>query len=69
MLVAPKGKFRLVIEDPFSSETGLIDDYDCQNEAICYAERENRKRSGPMDCVYLVYDDKGTQLNYPCVSC
>jgi hypothetical protein len=59
---APAGKFRVIVVDLFSHEDYLVDDYDSRDEAFTFADEHNMKRSGSMDDVYYVYDDRGTYI-------
>jgi hypothetical protein len=59
---APAGKFRVIVVDLFSHEDYLVDDYDSRDEAFKFADEHNIKRSGSMDDIYYVYDDRGTYI-------
>jgi len=58
-LKAPEGQSRVVGVDLFSHEDYLIGDYVLEAEAFQIADDKNSQRSGPMDDVYYVYNDKG----------
>lgn len=65
LIVAPKGKFVVAVEDPFSQETCLcyeIDDVD-EETALAFAEKKNAGRN-PLDCMHWVIDDKGETVNF-----
>jgi hypothetical protein len=59
---APAGKFRVIGVDLFSHEDYLVDDYNSRDEAFKVADERNMKRTGSMDDVYYVYDDRGTYI-------
>lgn len=55
----PAGKTRVIGIDLFSHEDYLVKDCDTPDEAFIIASENNKKRTGSMDDVYYVYDDKG----------
>ncbi len=61
-LKAPLGKFRVVGIEPLKHVITSVDDFDKEEEAISTADDQNMKRSCGLDCVYFVYDDKGSCL-------
>lgn len=61
-LKAPSGKFRVVGVDLFDHGDYLIDDYGTRGEAFNVADKHNKARTGSMDDVYYVYDDKGKYI-------
>ena len=61
-LAAPAGKFRVVGVDLFSHEDYVMEDYGSRAEAFKVADDHNTKRSGSMDDVYYVYDDRGAYI-------
>ena len=58
----PTGKTRVIYVDLFSSEDGIVGDYDKREDAFKIADENNRERTGSMDTVYYVYDDKGNYI-------
>lgn len=58
----PEGKFRVAGIDLFDRTDYVVEDCDTQEEAFQLADAHNRKRTGSMEDVYYVYDDKGTYL-------
>lgn len=58
-LKALPGKFRIVGVDLFDHEDYLVGDHDDRQTAFDIADQHNRSRLGPMDDVYLAYDDCG----------
>ena len=58
----PAGKTRVIYVDLFSHEDGVVKDCDTQDEAFELADERNKQRSGSMDTVYYVYDDKGNYI-------
>jgi hypothetical protein len=58
----PKGKFRVIIVDLFDHDSYLYKDYDTQEEAFSIADKKNKKRTGEMDCIFYVYNDKGEYI-------
>jgi len=61
-LKAPQGKFRVIGVDLFSHDDYLVKDCDTKKEAFDIADARNKKRTGEMDDVYYVYDDRGTYI-------
>jgi hypothetical protein len=61
-LKAPPGKVRVVVVDLFSHEDFIVKDCDSREEAFKIADEHNLKRSGPMDDVFYVYDDRGIYI-------
>jgi hypothetical protein len=61
-LQASAGKFRIIGVDLFSHEDYLVGDYDSQPEAFKIADEYNTRRSGSMDDIYYVYDDRGKYI-------
>ena len=58
----PNGKFRVVACDLFDHSDYVVKDCDTREEAFGLADERNRKRKGPMNDVYYVYDDQGNFL-------
>jgi hypothetical protein len=58
----PVGKFRVIGCDLFDRSDYIVKDCDTQDEAFKLADDNNRKRTGSMDDVYYVYNDKGYYL-------
>lgn len=58
----PEGKFRVIQIDLFSHEDFVVDDCDTKERAFELADELNAKRTGSMDDVRYVYDDKGEWL-------
>lgn len=56
------GKTRVIFFDPFSHEYGVVKDCDTRDEAFKFADERNKQRSGSMDTVYHVYNDKGKYI-------
>ncbi len=61
-LRAPTGKTRVVGVDLFDHGDYLVGDYDSRDKAFEVADNNNTKRSGSMDDVYYVYDDRGRYI-------
>lgn len=61
-LKAPMGKTRVVGVDLFDHEDYLVGDYDSPGEAFKVADNNNSERSGSMDDIYYVYNDKGEYI-------
>jgi hypothetical protein len=59
----PAGKFRVIGCDLFDHSDYIKKDCDTKEEALKIADAHNRQRSGSMDDVYYVYDDKGNYLH------
>jgi hypothetical protein len=62
-LKAPPGKTRVVGVDLFDHEDYLVKDCDGVEEAFSIADGNNKRRTGPMDDVYYVYDDQGHYIH------
>ncbi|MBI5733235.1 hypothetical protein HY967_04810 [Candidatus Jorgensenbacteria bacterium] len=62
VLIAPKGKVRVVRVDLFSHEDHLVKDCDTEAEAFAIADEHNKKRTGSMEDILYVYNDKGEYL-------
>ena len=62
-LKAPTGKTRVVGVDLFDRGDYLVGDYNSPKKAFKVADGHNIKRSGSMDNVYYVYDDKGNYIH------
>lgn len=58
----PAGKFRVIGIDLFDKTDYIIKDCDKQDEAFKLADEHNSMRTGSMDDVYYVYNDKGDYL-------
>lgn len=58
----PVGKFRVIGCDPFDHSDYVVKDCDTQDEAFKLADEHNSKRTGSMDDVRYVYNDKGDYL-------
>lgn len=61
-LKAPMGKTRVVGVDLFDHGDYLVGDYGSRDEAFKVADDHNTRRSGSMNDVYYVYDDKGRYI-------
>ena len=61
-LKAPAGKTRVVGVDLFDHGDYLVKDCDTREEAFKLADEHNKKRTGSMDDVYYVYDDRGKYI-------
>ena len=61
-LRAPVGKFRVVDVDLFSHEDWVEGDFDTREAAFLVADENNKSRTGEMDTVYYVYDDKKAKI-------
>ena len=61
-LKAPAGKVRIVGIDLFDRTDYLVGDYEDKSTAFQIADEHNENRSGSMDDVYYVYDDKGIYI-------
>ena len=61
-LKAPPGKVRVIVVDLLSHEDYLVKDCDSREEAFKMADEYNLRRSGSMDDVYYVYDDRGIYI-------
>jgi len=59
----PAGKTRVISVDLFSHEEDLVQDCDTRVEALKLAVSHNKRRTGSMDDVYYVYDDKGNPVD------
>lgn len=59
---ALKGKTRVIGVDLFAHEDYLVGDYDTPEEAFSVADKHNEARSGSMDDVYYVYNDRGMYI-------
>ncbi|MBI2439182.1 MAG: hypothetical protein HYV45_01090 [Candidatus Moranbacteria bacterium] len=62
-LKAPSGQTRVVGVDLFAKEDYLVGDFDSKDKAIKKADAHNKKRLGPMDDVYYVYNDRGQYIH------
>lgn len=58
----PVGMFRVIGYDLFDRSDYVVKDCDTKDEAFELADDHNRKRTGSMDDVYYVYNDKGDYL-------
>jgi hypothetical protein len=59
---APNGKTRVVGVDLLEHTDYLIGDYNAREEAFVVADAYNKVRSGDMDDVFYVFDDKGVYI-------
>ncbi|MFH0873267.1 MAG: hypothetical protein V1846_00250 [Candidatus Komeilibacteria bacterium] len=59
----PRGKTRVIGVDLFEGGDYLVGDYDNPQDAFDVADDHNKKRTGPMNDVYYVYDEKGNYIH------
>jgi len=59
---APKGKTRVICVDLFNRDDYHVGDYDTHKKAFEVADKHNKARSGSIDDVYYVYNDRGKYI-------